>query len=78
MAGVEETALAQLGNKLEMSGMDCQKEDTVKIANARDPANDLFSSLYAQGFRQNATLRGDNFLRVTITYCKRNHTYNAF
>ena len=51
MAGVEETALAQLGNKLEMSSMDCQKEDTVKIANARDPANDSFSSLYVQGFR---------------------------
>ena len=54
-------ALAQLGNKLESSGMDCQKEDTITVANARDPANDSFSSLYAQGFRQNATLRGDNF-----------------
>ena len=46
-----------------MSGMDCKEEATVTIANAVDLVSDLYSLLYTRGFRQNATLRGENFRR---------------
>ena len=38
-----------VGNKLKLSGMVRTKEDTVTVTNARDLANDSYSSLYAQG-----------------------------